>query len=105
MGYLYLGLSVIGEVLGTNLLKASDGFSRIVFAVGSLVAYLFCFYFLSLSMRTMNMNVIYALWAGTGIVATTILSVFLWHEAISWTIVLGVVFITVGSVLLNLHIN
>ena len=105
MGYLYLGLSVIGEVLGTNLLKASDGFSRIVFAVGSLVAYLFCFYFLSLSMRTMNMNVIYALWAGTGIVATTILSVFLWHESISWTLVLGVVLITVGSVLLNLHIN
>lgn len=105
MGYLYLGMAIIGEVIGTNLLKLSGGFTKILFTVGSLFAYLFCFYFLSLSMRSINLNVVYALWAGLGIVITTIISVVLWHEPISWITVSGIILITFGTVLLNLHIN
>lgn len=105
MGYLYLSIAVAGELLGTNLLKASNGFTRISFSIGSLVAYALCFYFLSIAMKTINLSIAYALWAGVGIVATTVLSVLIWHEQINLTIVLGIILIVVGSILLNLHIE
>lgn len=105
MGYIYLGIAVVGELVGTNLLKASDGFTRVMFAICSLVAYILCFYFLSLSMKTVNLSVAYALWAGVGIVATTVLSVIMWHEPINWSIIIGVGLIVLGSILLNLHIE
>ncbi|WPC17255.1 multidrug efflux SMR transporter [Pediococcus inopinatus] len=105
MGYLYLSIAVAGELLGTNLLKASNGFTRTGFSIGSLVAYALCFYFLSIAMKTINLSIAYALWAGVGIAATTVLSVLIWHEQINLTIVLGIILIVAGSILLNLHVE
>lgn len=45
MGYIFLGLAILGELLGTNLLKASNGFSSLWETVGSLVSYGASFYF------------------------------------------------------------
>ncbi|MCS9985342.1 QacE family quaternary ammonium compound efflux SMR transporter [Weissella paramesenteroides] len=103
MGYLYLALAILGELLGTNLLKASNGFSSLWETLGSLVSYGACFYFLALSMKTVNLNIAYALWAGLGIVLTTILSVVIWKEAINLSSILGIGFILVGVVILNLY--
>lgn len=105
MGYVYLGLAIAGELVGTNLLKASAGFTKLGWAVGSMVAYVFCFYFLSVAMKTINLNLAYALWAGVGIVATTVLAVVIWHEQITATSIIGIGLILVGSVLLNLHVS
>lgn len=48
MGYVYLLLAIVLELVGTMCMKQSDGFSTIPYALGTLVSYGFCFYFLSL---------------------------------------------------------
>ncbi len=103
MGYIFLGLAILGELLGTNLLKASNGFSSLWETVGSLVSYGASFYFLALSLKTINLNVAYALWAGLGIVLTAVLAVVVWKESINLSSVLGIVLILSGVVVLNLY--
>jgi len=103
MGYIFLGLAILGELLGTNLLKASNGFSSLWETVGSLVSYRASFYFLALAMKTINLSVAYALWAGLGIVLTTVLAVVVWKESINLSSVLGIVLILSGVVILNLY--
>lgn len=102
MGYLYLGIAITGELVGTNLLKASDGFTRLPFTAGSLLAYILCFYFLSLAIKTIDLNIAYAF---VGIVVTTALSVLIWHEQINPVIISGIALIMAGTVLLNLNVG
>lgn len=102
MGYLYLGLAIVGELLGTSLLKASAGFSRIGIALAALAAYGACFFFLARSLQSINLNVAYAIWAGLGVVLTTIIAVVIWKEAVNLPTVIGIALILVGVVVLNL---
>ncbi|BAP84890.1 quaternary ammonium transporter [Paucilactobacillus hokkaidonensis JCM 18461] len=102
MGYLFLGLAIIGEVIGTSLLKASAGFTQLVPTISSLVSYGLCFYFLSLTMKSVNLNVAYAIWAGLGLILTTIIAVFYWKETINIAGLIGIALILCGVVILNL---
>ncbi|MBS4192900.1 multidrug efflux transporter outer membrane subunit EmrC [Bacillus sp. FJAT-49705] len=102
MSYLYLALAIIGELIGTSLLKASEGFSKLYPTVGVIIAFIGSFFFLSIAMKTIPLNTAYALWSGLGIVATTIISVLIWKEKINVASVAGITLILIGVVVLNL---
>ena len=61
-----------------------------------------CFFFLSLSLKGIQLNLAYAIWSGIGLVGTTILSILLWHEKVTAVSLLGISLVIVGLVLLNL---
>ncbi|WP_203640586.1 DMT family transporter [Levilactobacillus andaensis] len=103
MPYIYLGIAIIGELIGTNLLKVAAGFTRLWPSLGALIAYGLCFYFLSVAMKNIDLNVAYAIWAGIGIVITTAISITLWHEPINLASVFGIALVVVGVVVLNLY--
>ncbi|WP_082622521.1 DMT family transporter [Lacticaseibacillus saniviri] len=102
MGYVYLFIAIIGEVLGTSLLKATDHFKNIPLIFLFVLSYVVCFYFLSLSLESVDLNIAYALWGAIGIVLTTVASVVIWHESISLMSYAGLFFILLGSMLLEL---
>lgn len=102
MAYLFLLLAIIFELIGTSLLKASEGFSKLSPTVGVLIAFFFSFYFLSIALRSIPLNAAYAIWSGLGIVATTGISVLIWKEKINLASVTGIILILVGVVILNL---
>ncbi|KAB7671740.1 DMT family transporter [Bacillus sp. B1-b2] len=102
MHYLYLLLAIVGELIGSSLLKASEGFSKLYPSVGVIVAFTFSFFFLSLSLKTIPLNTAYALWSGLGIIATTIISVLIWKKKINGASILGIFLILAGVVILNL---
>ncbi|MFD1486296.1 DMT family transporter [Lacticaseibacillus baoqingensis] len=101
MGYVYLSIAIIGEFIGTNCLKASQGFTHVGWTLATFLAYTFCFYWFSVSLKSVPLNLAYALWSGIGIVVTAILSALIWHENISLTGVLGMMLIIVGAVIMN----
>lgn len=103
MGYLYLAVSIVTELLGTTMLKFSNGFTRMGPTLTSLVAYTICFYFLSLTLKTVNLSIAYALWGGVGIVLTTAVAVIFMHAPINLASVVGIFLILAGSVILNLY--
>lgn len=101
MGYVELALAIIGEVIGTNFMKASAGFTKLVPTMVTIVAYVACFYCFAQSLKTVNLSVAYATWGGLGIILTAIVAVTVWHESISLPELLGIVLIIAGVVLCN----
>ena len=100
-GYVYLGLAIILELCGTTCMKLSDGFSQKFFAAGTLIFYGVCFYFLTLTLKTVDLHITYATWGGLGIILATAVSYFYFHETISTPGLIGIIFIVVGVVLCN----
>lgn len=102
MSYLYLLLAIAGELLGTTLMKASDGFSKLGLAAGSILSFILCFVFLSQALKGIPMNIAYATWSGLGLVITTAIAVAFFKESINAYTILGLVLIVVGVLILNL---
>ncbi|WP_102348751.1 DMT family transporter [Bacillus sp. Marseille-P3661] len=102
MSYIYLAFAIIGELIGTSMLKASDGFSKLFPTIGVLVSFTFCFFFLSLSLKTIPLNMAYAIWSGLGIIGTAAISILIWKESINTASIVGIIFILVGVTILNL---
>lgn len=102
MSYLYLALAIVGEIIGSSLLKASEGFSKLFPTIGVIIAFVVSFFFLSLSLKTIPLNTAYALWSGLGLVLTTIISVLIWKEKLNMASIAGITLILAGVVILNL---
>ena len=68
MGYVYLTIAILAEVVATSALKASDGFSKLVPSLIVVLCFVVAFYCLALVLRTIPMGVAYAIWSGLGIV-------------------------------------
>lgn len=102
MHYLYLSLAIVTELMGTTLLKVSDGFANRLAAVGMLFAYAFSFYFLSLSLRAIPVGVAYAVWSGIGIVVISVIGWLAFDQRLSFPAIAGMGLIVVGVVILQL---
>lgn len=102
MAYLLLVVSIASELLGTSMLKASQGFTRLVPSIVTVVAFVCSFYFLSISLKSIPLNTAYAIWSGLGTVITVIVSVVIWKEKINTASIVGIALIIIGVVVLNL---
>ena len=72
------GLMETGWALG---LKYSEGFTRLVPTVVTIVLALASFYLLSLAMKTLPVGTAYAVWTGIGAVGTALLGMALFNES------------------------
>lgn len=102
MAYLFLTIAIIGELAGTTLLKYADGFTKFWPSFGSVIAYVLSFFFLSKCLQNINLSIAYATWSAVGILITTMISVVILKEGISFAGILGLSLIVVGVVILNL---
>ncbi|GAB6181279.1 quaternary ammonium compound efflux SMR transporter QacH [Desulfotomaculum defluvii] len=103
MAFLYLMLAIVSELIGTSLLKASDGFSKLYPTIGLLVSFSLAFFFLSLSLKTIPLNLAYAIWSGLGTIATVIISIVIWKEQVNLASISGITLIIIGVIVLNLY--
>lgn len=102
MPYIFLGIAIISELLGTTLLKYADGFTKLCPSIGSVLSYSVMCLFLSKCLQNINLNVAYATWCALGIVATTVISVILFKERIHVAGMVGLAFIIAGVILLTI---
>jgi len=102
MNYLYLFVAVLFEVIATSLLKATDGFTRFWPSLATVVGYGLAFYCLSLTVRTVPVGIMYALWCGIGIVLVTIVGWVVLKQALDTPALLGIGLILAGVVVINL---
>lgn len=103
MPYLYLAISIAGELVGTSMLKASEGFTKLVPTLFTIIAFVISFFFVSLTLKSLPLNMTYAIWSGVGAVATTLISVLIWKEKINTGSIVGIALIVIGVVVLNLY--
>ncbi|MDA9191036.1 multidrug efflux SMR transporter [Luminiphilus sp.] len=102
MGYWYLAIAIVAEVLATSALKESQGFSKLLPTLLVMSGYGASFYFLSLVLQTIPIGVAYALWAGLGIVLITIVGAVVFGQKMDLAAILGIALIISGVVVLRL---
>ena len=102
MTYLYLAIAIVAEVIATSSLRACEGFTRLWPSVVVLVGYAVAFYFLSLTLRSMSVGIVYAIWSGVGIVLVSLIAWILFGQKLDLPAMVGMALIIVGVVVINL---
>lgn len=100
--YLILILAVAAETIGTSALQASQQFSKLLPSVLVVIAYGTSFWLLSLTLKTLPVGVVYALWSGLGIVLIAIIGYLVFGQKLDWPAVLGIAMILAGILVINL---
>tara|TARA_R110002124_G_scaffold114463_16_gene269039 strand:+ start:3391 stop:3699 length:309 start_codon:yes stop_codon:yes gene_type:complete len=98
-------VAIICETVGTMLLKASDGFSKPVPAIGALVGFAIALFLLSKTLQTIPVGIVYALWSGVGIVMVTILGVIIFKQNLDTPSYIGIGLILAGVIVLQVFSN
>ena len=98
---LWLALAIGSEIIATVSLKLSDGFTKPMPSVAVVLGYAVSFYALSISLRTIPLGVVYAIWSGVGTAAIVVIGLFLFRETLDLVKVVGVGLIITGVVMLN----
>lgn len=101
MKYLFLGLAIVLEVIGSGFLKKSEGFTKLVPSIVTVLAFSACFYFLSHALKSIPLGIAYAIWAGLGIVLTAAVSVIIFKQSLDKAAILGMLMIIAGVIVIN----
>ena len=102
MNWFYLVVAIVSEVFATSALKASDGFTHSVPSIIVVVGYASAFYFLSLTIRVVNLGVAYAIWSGVGVVLISLAGWYLYDQKLDLAAIIGISLITAGALILNI---
>lgn len=102
MHWIYLFAAILLEVTGTTCMKLSEGFSKPGWAVAMGCFYLLCFTSLTLAVRTIDLGLAYAIWAGLGTALVAAIGVFVFKETLTVFQIVCIVMIVVGVAGLNL---
>jgi small multidrug resistance pump len=100
--YVLLAIAIVAEVVATSALRASEGFSRLLYSVVVVVGYGIAFYCLSLTLKSIPVGVVYAVWSGVGIVLISLVAVVLYRQVPDLPAIIGLGLIIAGVVVLNL---
>ena len=100
--WLYLTFAVFSEVVATSALKSTEGFTKLWPSIFVLVGYSASFYFLSLTLESIPIGVVYAIWSGVGVAAITFVSIFFFDQKIDNAGLVGIALIVAGVMVLRL---
>lgn len=96
MNWIYLiiaGLLEIGWAIG---LKYTEGWTKILPSIITVVLMIASFYFLSMAIKTLPIGTAYAVWTGIGTVGAAILGMFLFGEPRDFLRILCILLIVGG---------
>ena len=104
MGYFFLSIAIVGEVIATSFLKLTSGDKAVWWAYPVvIVGYVVAFGALSLALgKGIPLGIAYAIWAGIGVVLVALISWLIFHEPLSLLQVGGIVLVVAGVTMLEL---
>ena len=73
LAYGFLAIAIVSEVTGATFLAKSEGFSKPLPTIITMICFGIAFYFLSQVIKTIPLGIAYAIWSGVGIVLTAII--------------------------------
>lgn len=96
-------LAIAAEVAATAALPRAQSFRDPGWTAFVLAGYAVSIWLLALVVRTMNVSVAYAIWAGLGTAAIAAIGVLFLGEGLDWIKAAALSMIVLGVVVLNLH--
>ena len=100
--YIFLIGAILLEVAGTMMLPLTNNFSKLLPTLALGIFYLGSFYLLTFAIKVIPLPIVYAIWSGIGVFLVAILSYFFYADVLKWPAIIGLCFIVVGVILVNL---
>jgi small multidrug resistance pump len=100
--WIFLSIAIVSEVIATTSLKASEGFSRLWPSLVVLAGYSIALCFLSLTLKTIPVGVVYAIWSGAGIALVALTAWVFLGQSLDVPAILGLLLIVAGVAVLNI---
>ena len=100
--YIFLILAIAFEVLATSFLKDTNGFTNLYPSLIVIIALCICLYLMSHTMQFIPVGIVYASWAGLGIVAITIIAVIKYKQIPNIPTIIGLSLIVIGVFIVHL---
>ncbi|WP_291051477.1 SMR family transporter [Herbiconiux sp.] len=103
MGYLYLAVAIVAEVVATSFLRVasvegSRWWAYLIVGAGYLLAFVMLSFTLS---NGVPLGIAYAVWAGVGVVLVALVSWIAFGELLTWQQLLGMALVVGGVVLIE----
>ena len=99
--YILLMVSILLEITATGSLKATEGFTRWIPSLISVIAISGCMFLMSHIMKVLPVGITYATWLGVGIVALTFIGIIKYKQIPNLATIFGLVLIIIGVVIVN----
>ena len=102
MYWIYLCLAILFEVAETTTMKLSEGFTKVMPSVLLILFYICSLYFLTLTLKSIEVSIAYAIWSGMGIIIITLIGFMYFNESVSLLKIVAIALIIIGVVTLNM---
>ncbi len=96
MQWILLILAGLFEVTWACAMKYSNGFTVVLPSAITVIGYIASAVFLSMALKHLPLGTAYAMWTGFGIVGTSVLGIFMFHEKLSFPQVICIILIVAG---------
>jgi len=100
--YIFLIVAVALGTASNIFAKEAEGFTKLLPSLLSALTIVLCMYCLSQVMKTISAGYTYATFAGLCIIATTIIGILRFNQWPNFYAFIGLIFIIIGVVLVNL---
>ena len=100
--WLFLAAAIACEIVGTTLMKLSESLTRWIYVPPMLVAYLLALGGLALALRTIEVGIAYAVWAGAGTLLIAAIGIVFFGESVTALKLVSMALVVAGVVGLNL---
>jgi small multidrug resistance pump len=101
LAWIYLSLAIALEVGGTLALRWSDGFSKFWPSAIVVGTYGVSFWLLALTLKELEISLVYAIWAGVGTAAIAIVGMTMLGEDVNTLKIASIMLVIAGVIGLN----
>lgn len=102
MAWAYLIIAGIFEIIWAVALRNSEGFTKLIPAIITILAMAVSIYLLAISLKTIPLGIAYTIWTGVGAIGVVIAGIVLFNESKDILKLLFIFFIIAGIVGLKL---
>ena len=100
--WLFVGLAVIAEIAAAFSLRYSNGFTKPLPTILSLLSFSCAFYLISLALLKLPVSSVYPVWAGGGTAGVALLGIIILKEQKNVLKIIGITMVVTGIVMLNI---
>ncbi|KAL7434681.1 hypothetical protein ACHAXM_004214 [Skeletonema potamos] len=99
--WLFLAGAIMFEVMGTTMMKLSNGLTNILPSIAIFLFYGCSFILMPLSLKRIELSTAYAIWSGVGTTLTCLIGVLYFDDTINPVKIVAIVFVVVGCAMLQ----
>jgi small multidrug resistance pump len=102
LAWIYLTAAIATEVVGTLFLRFTDGFTRPLPSIVVIATYVASLWLTALALKTLEISLAYAVWAGVGTAAIAIIGMAALGETVNGLKLASIALVISGVIGLNL---